>query len=95
MGGTTHSPRQLALQIAATESGSLRGVRGAVEQATVAVPAPVGSSELASSDVGLIGVLAAVLADEVAARLVLQLESTPREPEPLQPAAAWAMADGR
>ena len=78
MGGTTHSPRQLALQIAATESGSLRGVRGAVEQATVAVPAPVGSSELASSDVGLIGVLAAVLADEVAARLVLQLESTPR-----------------
>jgi excisionase family DNA binding protein len=89
MGGPTH-PRQLALQTGSTESGSLRAVRGAVEQATVPVPVPLGSSELASSDVGLIGVLAAVLADEVACRLVLQLERTPPEPEPLQPAAAGA-----
>ena len=59
------------------------------------VPAASGSSELASSDVGLIGILAAVLADEVAARLVLQLERMPREPEPLQPAAAggWLTVD--
>jgi excisionase family DNA binding protein len=90
MGSTAHNPRQLALQTGATESASLRAVRGAVEQATVPVPAPLGSSELASSDVGLIGALAAVLADEVASRLVLQLERTPPKPEPLQPAAAGA-----
>jgi len=90
MGGTSHNPRQLALQTGATESGSLRAVRGAVEQATVAVPAPLGSPELASSDVGLIGVLAAVLADEVACRLAPLLERTPSEPEPVQPAAAGA-----
>ena len=53
-------------------------------------PAPLGSPELASSDVGLIGVLAAVLADEVASRLALLLERTPSEPEPVQPAAAGA-----
>ena len=95
MGGTTGHPRQLALQTGATESGSLRAVRGAVEQARVAVPAPLGSSELASSDVGLIGVLAAVVADEVASRLVPQLERTPPKPEPLQPAGAgpWLTVD--
>ena len=90
MGGTSHNPRQLALQTGATESGSLRAVRGSVEQATVAVLAPLGSPELASSDVGLIGVLAAVLPDEVASRLALLLERTPSEPEPVQPAAAGA-----
>ena len=95
MGGPTHDPRQLALQAGVTESGALRAVRGAVEQATVAVPAALSSSEVASSDVGLIGVLAAVLADEVASRLVLQLERMPPEPEPLPPPAAggWLTVD--
>jgi excisionase family DNA binding protein len=95
MGGPTHNPGQLALQMGVTESGSLRAVRGAVEQATVPVPAAGGSSELASSDVGLIGILAAALADEVASRLVLQLERMPPKPEPLQPAAAggWLTVD--
>jgi excisionase family DNA binding protein len=90
MGGTRHNPRQLALQTGATESGSLRTIRGAVDQAAVVVPAQLGSSELAPSDVGLIGFLAAVLADEVASRVLLQLEPTPPEAEPLQPAAAGA-----
>ena len=95
MGGPTHDPRQLALQAGVTESGALRAVGGAVEQATVAVPAALGSAEFASSDVGLIGILAAVLADEVASRLVLQLERMPRGPELLQPAPAggWLTVD--
>ena len=95
MGGTRHSPGQLAFQTGATESGSLRAVRGGVEQAAVAVPAPLGASELASFDVGLIGVLAALLADEVASRLAPQLERTPPDPEPSHPApaAAWLTVD--
>jgi excisionase family DNA binding protein len=90
MGDTTHTPRQLALLTGAVESGSLCGVRGAVEQAAVAAPERLGSSTLASSDIGLIGVLAAVLADEVASRLAPLLERGPSEPEPVQPAAAGA-----
>jgi excisionase family DNA binding protein len=95
MGGPTHNPGQLTLQMGVTESGALRVVRGAVKQATVPVPAALGSSEFASSDVGLIGILAAVLADEVASRLVLQLERMPRGPELLQPAPAggWLTVD--
>src|SRR3954447_23309505 len=95
MGGDARSPRQLAFQTGAIETQSLRGVRGAVEQATAAVPAPLRSSELAASDAGLIGVLAALVADEVAYRLALQLQRRPPDPEPLRPATAgpWLTVD--
>jgi excisionase family DNA binding protein len=90
MGSTTHNPRQLALRTDATESRSLHPAQTTFDKATVAVPPPLGSSECAS-DLGLIGALAAVLADEVAARLAPHLGRMPAEPEALpQPAAgAW------
>jgi excisionase family DNA binding protein len=95
MGGDARSPGQLAFPTGASASGSLRAVRGAVEQATAAVPALLGSSELGASDAGLIAVLAAVVADEVASRLELQLQRRPPDPEPLRPPAAglWLTVD--
>jgi excisionase family DNA binding protein len=76
------------------ESRSLHTAQTTFDKATVAVPLPLGSSERASN-VGLIGALAAVLADEVAARLAPHLERMPPEPEALpQPAGgAWLTVD--
>jgi excisionase family DNA binding protein len=95
MARTTHDPRQLALQTGVTESRSLRAAQRNLDKAPVAVPPPLGSSELGSCDVGLIGALAAVLAEEVAARLAPHLERTPPELEALRlPAAgAWLTVD--
>jgi excisionase family DNA binding protein len=94
MGRTTHDPHQLELRTGATESQSLRAAQRTLDAATGTVPPPLGSSKNASN-VGLIGALAALLVDEVAAHLAPHLERTPPEPEAQRPPTAgpWLTVD--